>query len=183
MSTPQKCFEWSSRGSIFNGFSVNADATSEAILAVSLLEGGCVWNSSQHVGGPADISVNRESRIEFLTLYQEDNGLPQMKSISVLRTSARPVSLQGDLLATSNDLNETTVWNWKASTCAVLVHPFDEGGMIQVRLYRTRTRSPPLISSAARPLHTSDVHLPKHPRGEGAFDPSLSRSSTSKYGR
>jgi hypothetical protein len=39
---PQKCCEWSPRGAIFNGFTLNSDPSSPATLAVSVLKDGSV---------------------------------------------------------------------------------------------------------------------------------------------
>lgn len=39
---PQKCCEWSQRGATFNGFALNADSNSQAMLAVSVLNDGSV---------------------------------------------------------------------------------------------------------------------------------------------
>jgi hypothetical protein len=39
---PQKCCEWSPRGAIFNGFTLNSDPSSAATLAVSVLKDGSV---------------------------------------------------------------------------------------------------------------------------------------------
>ena len=39
---PRKCCEWSPRGAIFNGFALNSDGSSKAIVAVSVLKDGSV---------------------------------------------------------------------------------------------------------------------------------------------
>jgi hypothetical protein len=45
----------------------------------------------------------------------------------MINTSFKPITLQGDLLAFSNDVAQTVIWNWKDATFATLQHLRDEG--------------------------------------------------------
>lgn len=45
----------------------------------------------------------------------------------------KPVALEGDLLAMSDDVNETIIFNWRTGAYATLQHTHDGQGVLQVR--------------------------------------------------
>lgn len=56
-------------------------------------------------------------------------------------STLKPITLEGDLLALSDDLGETIIFNWKTSASATLQHVLDGQGIWQVRYVLTRGRS------------------------------------------
>ncbi|KAH9912356.1 uncharacterized protein BXZ73DRAFT_56289 [Epithele typhae] len=102
-SPPRRLADWSPRQTIFAGFVVNSDTTSEAALAVSILHG-----SGTH-------------SIELLAIRNIDGaGESGFRSICNIATSFRPIALDGDLVAFSDEGSETVVMNWRDNTFALL---------------------------------------------------------------
>lgn len=54
-----------------------------------------------------------------MDVSEEDVSLNTLFSVS---TSFRPITLQGDLLALSDDVSQTAIWNWRKGTYATLRH-------------------------------------------------------------
>ncbi|KAG7441270.1 uncharacterized protein BT62DRAFT_974991 [Guyanagaster necrorhizus] len=99
----QKCSEWSPKGAIFTGVSLNDDAESEASLAVSFAY------------------VYRSQKIILLRL--DDAGtLHEIGSIDI---DLRPVNLTGDVLALTDDTSVTLIHNWKTGEQTYLDTPPD----------------------------------------------------------
>ncbi|KAI0920696.1 hypothetical protein AcV5_010371 [Taiwanofungus camphoratus] len=96
-----KVAEWCPKGIIFTGFIVNSDPDSKGIIATSV-----------NIGG--------RQGIEILSLVSQGKQQPAFRSISTFDTSFRPVALQGDLLAFSDDSSETVILNWMTGTTAIL---------------------------------------------------------------
>ncbi|KAJ7466276.1 hypothetical protein B0H11DRAFT_2284706 [Mycena galericulata] len=99
---PRKRFEWSRRGALLQSFVLNDDATSEATLAVSVMEA-----SGTHV--------------EIICL-REDTGF---RSVCTINSNLHPVHLHGDLLVLCDPIDVSVVMNWKTSTSAILQRPQD----------------------------------------------------------
>ncbi|KAF9009566.1 hypothetical protein BDQ17DRAFT_1538976 [Cyathus striatus] len=97
---PKRCCEWSPRGAIFSGFCLNSDPYSEATVAVSMLKDG-------------------NYTVELLAL-RLDGGTVSLESITSVKTNFRPITLQGDLIAVSDEMSQTAIWNWKHNTYAIL---------------------------------------------------------------
>ena len=47
----------------------------------------------------------------------------------------KPVTLMRDLLALSDDISQTAIWNWQTGSYAVLQHENDGAVMLQARTY------------------------------------------------
>jgi hypothetical protein len=110
--------EWTPKGAIFNGFAVNADPDSKATLAVSIQDRlviclGFVYSSAQiWLSFP---------RIQILSLLcNASSTTVAFQSISTIHTRMRPIALQGDIIAFSDDFSDTIVRNLKDDTCAAL---------------------------------------------------------------
>ncbi|KAK7684392.1 hypothetical protein QCA50_012339 [Cerrena zonata] len=96
-----KLAEWCPKGAIFTGIAVNGKPDSAAIVALSLTCGG-------------------EQCIQILSLQHDQDEF----SFQVLKTfsaSYRPVYLDGDILAFSDDSSETYISNWRTGESAVLL--------------------------------------------------------------
>lgn len=104
---PQKCCEWSPRGAIFNGFALNADETSEATLAVSVMKEG-------------------EHMVDIMSVDSNIDGTYHFRILNTIQSNLKPIALQGDLLAISDDAACTMIWDWRAGTSAILEHPPDD---------------------------------------------------------
>ncbi|TBU24915.1 hypothetical protein BD311DRAFT_728696 [Dichomitus squalens] len=106
----RKLGDWCPKNTIFAGFAVNSDPDSIAALAVAV----------QHGGGTQSIEVLSVST---------DDGTSCFRSICNIATTFRPVALQGDLIAFSDDASETIIMNWHENTFAMLKgfqRPVDE---------------------------------------------------------
>jgi len=104
---PRKCCEWSPRGAIFNGFALNSVGSSEALLAVSVVKDG-------------------EHMVNILAVDMDVDGTYHFRTLTAIQSHLKPVTLQGDLLAISDDVAQTVIWDWRSSTSAVLEHRTDE---------------------------------------------------------
>ncbi|KAF8637532.1 hypothetical protein AX17_002758 [Amanita inopinata Kibby_2008] len=105
--TPQKRGEWSPKGAIFKGFCLNTDANSEATLAIALQHGG-------------------KDVVYILSLKERDDGTVKFETVTSVVTRFMPMTLHGDILALSNDLTQTAIWNWRSNEYAMLHNTRDE---------------------------------------------------------
>ncbi|KAI0633144.1 hypothetical protein C8Q77DRAFT_875647 [Trametes polyzona] len=102
LDQPRKVADWSPKGAIFSGFVVNTAPDSEATLATAVQTG----------------SGHRS--IEILGIVDSEIGTTSLKSICNIATSFRPIALDGDLIAFSDDAYETVIMNWRKNTFALL---------------------------------------------------------------
>ncbi|KAG6831114.1 hypothetical protein H0H87_006139 [Tephrocybe sp. NHM501043] len=116
LSSPEngarKACEWSPRGALFSGVTLNTDVVSDATLAVSMSKDG-------------------EHSVHMISLQRDDNGEFSLQSIHTIASDMKPTNLHGDLLALSDEVSTTVVWNWRAQTSAVLQQPDSEAGLWQ----------------------------------------------------
>ncbi|KAI0937967.1 hypothetical protein AcV7_003289 [Taiwanofungus camphoratus] len=70
--------------------------------------------------GETELASASRQGIEILSLVSQGKQQPAFRSISTFDTSFRPVALQGDLLAFSDDSSETVILNWMTGTTAIL---------------------------------------------------------------
>ncbi|KAG5729342.1 hypothetical protein E4T56_gene9917 [Termitomyces sp. T112] len=108
----RKTCEWSLRGALFNGIALNTDPGSDATLAVS-------------------VSNDGEQMIHLLLLRSDQNGGLSIQTTVTISSSMKPTKLEGDLLAVSDEVSQTVVWNWRARTSAILKQPDGEAGLWQ----------------------------------------------------
>ncbi|EGN94822.1 hypothetical protein SERLA73DRAFT_77554 [Serpula lacrymans var. lacrymans S7.3] len=95
----RKTAEWGPKGAIFSGLTVNTKPGSEAVLAVSIQQSG-------------------SSRVEVLSCIGEQDTTFQ--TLTTVDTHHRPTALCGDLIALTDTLAETVIWNWRENTYAIL---------------------------------------------------------------
>ncbi|PBK86041.1 hypothetical protein ARMGADRAFT_1169269 [Armillaria gallica] len=93
ISRQQKCSEWSPKGAMFTGVKLNVDPESEAGVVVSLSQ-----------------------RIVLLRL-DDDGTLHKIRSVE---TDLRPVNITGDVIALSDDVSKTVIYNWMTDEHAYL---------------------------------------------------------------
>ncbi|KAI0350531.1 hypothetical protein OH77DRAFT_1064531 [Trametes cingulata] len=111
VAEPRKLADWCPKSAIFSGFVVNSDHNSEGALAIAVQTGG------------------GQRSIEILSVTGRGGGNASFKSVCNIATSFRPIALQGDLIAFSDDAYETVVMNWRENTFALLKgsqQPMDE---------------------------------------------------------
>ena len=68
----------------------------------------------------------------MLSLETDDDGAYRFRSVFSMESLLKPTKLHGDLLATSDDLYRTEVWNWKLRTSAILEHTHEDDERSQV---------------------------------------------------
>ena len=68
---------------------------------------------------PDYLPVRRQC-IEVLSLVDAGDGTTEFRSLGAIDTSMRPITLQGDLLAYSDDSSRTVVTNWRTGALALL---------------------------------------------------------------
>ncbi|KAF5337438.1 hypothetical protein D9758_017168 [Tetrapyrgos nigripes] len=105
-TTPRKCCEWSPKGGLFTGLTLNSDLESEAKLAVSV-----AFESGQ--------------QIQLMNLSTDG----QLSPICSIDVAMKPMTLEGDFIAMSDDLAQTTIYNWKTGDYAILKHLQDQEGV------------------------------------------------------
>ncbi|KAF8878228.1 hypothetical protein BD779DRAFT_1650009, partial [Infundibulicybe gibba] len=110
---PQKRCEWSPKGVLFNGFCLNSDPDSEAMIALSIVQHG-------------------EHRVDVLSLV-ESNGTVSLEAIFSFASNLKPIAMRGDTIALSNHIARTVIYNWREDTSAILEHEQDEAGVWKVR--------------------------------------------------
>ncbi|EPS99977.1 hypothetical protein FOMPIDRAFT_58131 [Fomitopsis schrenkii] len=96
----RKVAEWCPKGTIITGLVVNSDVHSEAIIATS-------------VNG-------RRQCIQVLSLDDAEDGSSDLRSLGAIDTSMRPITLQGDRLAYSDDSSRTIITSWRTGALALL---------------------------------------------------------------
>ncbi|KAG6862113.1 hypothetical protein C0995_005925 [Termitomyces sp. Mi166 len=108
----RKACEWSSRGALFNGIALNTDPESDATLAIA------VSNDGEHT-------------VHLLSLRGDDNGEFSLQTTLAISSNMKPTMLEGDLLAVSDEISQTVVWNWRIRTSAILQQLDGEAGLWQ----------------------------------------------------
>lgn len=68
----------------------------------------------------SDYLLARRQCIEVLSLVDAGNGTTDFRSLGAIDTSMRPITLQGDLLAYSDDSSRTVITNWRTGALALL---------------------------------------------------------------
>ncbi|KAJ6536852.1 hypothetical protein B0H19DRAFT_1181976 [Mycena capillaripes] len=102
VARPLKRFEWSRRGCLLQSFVLNDDLTSDAVLAVSMVEGGHTY-------------------VEILALKKETG----FYSLGLIDSPLTPVYFHGDVLVLCDPIDISLVMNWKTRASAILRHPQD----------------------------------------------------------
>ncbi|KZT03234.1 uncharacterized protein LAESUDRAFT_660285 [Laetiporus sulphureus 93-53] len=99
----RKVAEWCPKGMIFTGFVVNTDAHADAVAATSVTGGS-------------------EQCIEILCISDDraDDGPATIKCVRTIRTSFRPIALEGDMIAYSDDSSETRIMDLRSGALAIL---------------------------------------------------------------
>jgi hypothetical protein len=108
-----KLCEWSPRGAFFKGMSLNSDSSSNGTVAISMFKDG-------------------EHHLEILSLGTDEDGTYRFRSVFSMESQLKPTKLHGDLLAISDDLYRTEVWNWRLGTSAILKHTHENDRRSQV---------------------------------------------------
>lgn len=98
---PRKLAEWFRKGAVFTAIAVNSDPGAEACLAVSM-------------------SFSGEDRVEVLALRQSGGSGVQFVTLATIKPSFRVMAFKGDVLALSDDMNETQLVNWRTNALACL---------------------------------------------------------------
>ncbi|KAG5638086.1 hypothetical protein H0H81_001853 [Sphagnurus paluster] len=109
-SEPRMACEWSPRGATFNGIALNMDETSEATLAVSVLQ-----NNGEHT-------------VQLLSLEIDLLGGASLRTICAIMSELKPTRLHDNRLAISDDVGRTEVWDWRVRKSAVLQEPAHQNG-------------------------------------------------------
>ncbi|KAG6847909.1 hypothetical protein H0H93_004998 [Arthromyces matolae] len=106
----RKACEWSLRGGLFNGLALNSSSGSEATVALA-------------------VSKDGEHKVHLLSLQTKEAGNYCLETISTVLSGMKPTKLEGDLLALSDDVTQTVIFNWRLRTSAILQQPEDDAGI------------------------------------------------------
>ncbi|KAF8188673.1 hypothetical protein BJ912DRAFT_968162 [Pholiota molesta] len=96
-----------SRRAIFTGFAMNTDERSTATIAISL-------------------QLNELYLVEIMHLCQAEDSTYSFKRVYSITTKLKPVTLEGDLLALTDDNEQTVICNWKTGASAILDYSTDD---------------------------------------------------------
>ncbi|KAH9477170.1 hypothetical protein JR316_0011087 [Psilocybe cubensis] len=94
--------EWSPRGAILSGVAVNGDPRSEATVAVAM-------------------HLNEKRTVVVLSL-KHDGSLYELLVLQEIQAEMKPITLEGDILALSDEVSQTVIWNLKTKTYGLLQH-------------------------------------------------------------
>jgi len=73
--------------------------------------------------------------IKVLHLRLQPGSTHDFEEMYTVDTPMKPVTLMRDLLALSDDISQTAIWNWQTGSYAVLQHENDGAVMLQARTY------------------------------------------------
>ncbi|KAJ7213733.1 hypothetical protein B0H12DRAFT_370794 [Mycena haematopus] len=99
---PLKRFEWSKRNSLLGKYVINGDKTSDAVLAVSVIQGG-------------------HAHVEVLSIHKELG----FRLLATIDSTLTPVYFHGDVLVLCDPIDVSVVMNWKSGVSAILRRPQD----------------------------------------------------------
>lgn len=123
---PKKLCEWEPKSTVFLGIAVNTDPRSSVQLAVGITRNEfvllCCYVTKTEIG----FSI---SRIDLMSLSQPLTSKdPQFRLWKPLSCVFRPITLEGDLLAASDDYVQTMIYNWQTGAEALLKSSENSGG-------------------------------------------------------
>jgi len=75
------------------------------------------------------ILISSEHMVDTMALETDVDGTYHLRTLNTIRSNFKPVTLQGDLLAISDDVARTTIWDWRAGTSAILEHRSDDSAV------------------------------------------------------
>ena len=64
--------------------------------------------------------------VNILAVDMNIDGTYHFRTLNTIQLNLKPVTLQGDLLAISDDVARTVIWDWRTSASAVLEHQTDD---------------------------------------------------------
>ncbi|KAF8625734.1 hypothetical protein AX15_005217 [Amanita polypyramis BW_CC] len=108
----RKCGEWSPKGGVFKSFCLDTDSSSIPTLAIALLHGG-------------------KEMMYILSIEETQNGMANFRVVTSFPTNFTPVTLQGDIVALSDEHSQISIWNWRTNRYATLHYPPQEGDALQ----------------------------------------------------
>jgi hypothetical protein len=75
--------------------------------------------------------------VDIMTVDTDVDGCCHLRILNTIHSNSKPITLHGDLLALSDDVARTTIWNWRANISAILEHSTDDLGswVIIISLY------------------------------------------------
>jgi hypothetical protein len=73
--------------------------------------------------------ISSEHMVEIMTVDIEVDGTYYFRTLNSLESNLKPVTLQGDLLAISDDVARTVMWDWRMDTSAILEHEPDHSAI------------------------------------------------------
>ncbi|PPQ94259.1 hypothetical protein CVT25_004915 [Psilocybe cyanescens] len=109
---PHKVCEWSPRGAIFSGIAVNGDSRSEATIALAL-------------------HLNEARTVRILSLKHGIGSKYSLQEMHVINFDMKPVTMNGDILALSDDFSQTAIWNWRTGSYGLLRHLPEDPSIFQ----------------------------------------------------
>ena len=73
--------------------------------------------------------------VKVLHLRTQPGSTYDLEEVYTVDTLMKPMTLMGDLLALSDDISQTAIWNWRIGSYAILQHANDGAVMFQACTY------------------------------------------------
>jgi len=70
-----------------------------------------------------------EHTVQLISLQVDACGASSLQTMRTIPSDLKPIKLHGDLLAISDDVSRTVIWDWRTGASAILQHLDNEGGV------------------------------------------------------
>jgi len=78
------------------------------------------------------LTIYRELSVKILQIEEAPDSCCRFSEIYSVETSMKPMTLAGDILALSDEVSQSAIWNWRDGSCASLKHSADDLTVAQV---------------------------------------------------
>ncbi|KIK57623.1 hypothetical protein GYMLUDRAFT_1009574 [Collybiopsis luxurians FD-317 M1] len=125
---PRKCAEWSPKGGLFTGLCLATENPSEADLAVSVMCEGRYEINLFSISDSGELLPL--CTIPAVPIRTEVSALSEENAVRLRAMQPmKPMTLSGNVLAMSDDVACTVIYNWKTGEFAILEHEEDQVGV------------------------------------------------------
>jgi len=78
------------------------------------------------------LTIYRELSVKILQIEEAPDSSCRFSEIYSVETSMKPMTLAGDILALSDEVSQSAIWNWRDGSSASLKHSADDPTVAQV---------------------------------------------------